>query len=274
VSQQPQHHELSDHEVLLNLVDRATEFLKKNGLHILVVLLIFTLAAVLLRTAHFRRVGQANVAWNALAALPESTILAHDMVLGDPTEIAVQRQDAMAKCRALLEGPETEATPWILYKLGNLESAAGDWTAALSTYERLLREYPESGAAEAAEGAMAAALEDSGDYRGAAQAYERAATNGISLYLVDAGRAWELAGDAGAAERCYNAALGAGVGERYEGLVATRLEGVREGALLPEPPAFKTPELPARPELGPVLVPADTEAGPDIAPLESPLEVE
>jgi tetratricopeptide (TPR) repeat protein len=262
VSQEQQHHELSDHEVLLNLLDKVVPFFKKNGLHILTVFLVLALAAVLLRTAHFRRVAHANEAWSVLASLPESTILADELALGDPGRIAQEREDAIAECLRCLDQPKSDATPWLLYKLANLQAAGRDWSEAVSTYERLIREYADSAAADAAGSAMAAALEDAGEYRRAAQAYERAAAAVGSLFLVDAGRAWELAGEASAAERCYNAARTAGLGSRYEDLVASRLQEAREGRLLPEPPAYTAPEPTGQSALGPMLVPADTEAAP------------
>jgi tetratricopeptide (TPR) repeat protein len=253
---------LSDHEVLLNLVDRASDFLKKNGLHILVAVLVIALAAVLLRTAYFRRVAQANIAWSVLAALPESPALSDDLTMGDPAGAAGERQNGIAECRRLLEGPETSATPWLLYKLGNLQAAARDWESAVSAYERLLRDYPDSGAADAAQAAMATALEDAGDYRRAAPAYERAASVVADLYLVDAGRAWELAAEAASAERCYNAALAAGLDPRLEELVTGRLREVREGNLLSAPPPRPVPDEADQSDLGPLLVPADTAAAP------------
>jgi len=154
-----------------------------------------------------------------------------------------------AQCRSILERHwKTEATPWVLLQLAAAQQAAGDFGAALGTFERLRTEYPQHYATDLSAEGYAAALGDSGQFEQAAQEYEKLAERAGpgSRHQLDAGLSLELAGNRDAAIAAYQK-LVAAAAEASPGLTERaqwRLQGLTAAPewLLPPPPQAPRPD--------------------------------
>ena len=67
----PEHHEASDYEVLMRVLERARTLVRENGLHVLLAVLVLAAAVVLYRTHHVRRQSRAHAAWDLLGGLDD-----------------------------------------------------------------------------------------------------------------------------------------------------------------------------------------------------------
>ena len=253
---EPKHHEPpAEHEVLLRVLERAGAFLRKNGLHLAAAALVLVLGAVLFRTHRYRRDARSNQAWELLGTVGSPAYL----TLYEPERAAPLREDAIAKLTAALEaGPDADATPWLLLKLGGFQAAGEQWDAALASYARILEGSPDSAAAACARSARAVVLENAGRYAEAAAAYEELAAESPSYWLA-AGRCHELAGERSAAEAAYRRAIDGDAPEESQAMAEARLAALQRGELLGPPPPEPKPEPEPEPQPpADLLVPADT----------------
>jgi len=243
------------------------------------------IAAIVLALLGYRAyAGKAEMersaTWDEMDKMP---VVGFYMWQGNPDDIS---REVISQCEKLLsERWKTDATPWVLLKLGNAQRALRQHEDALKTYERLEREYKNSYAAWLAVPARAAELEETERFDVAARLYEKIAAEGAkhSRFWLDAGRAWELARNREKAINAYkNLADVKGGEERDEvTLAADRLKQLTAGQpMLTPPPPPPPPPLPERPkELpGPVIEepkppgqpPVEPEPGKGPAPAPAP----
>ena len=248
----PEHHELSDHEVLLGMLERVKAFVQKSGLHVLLVLLVVAIGFVLYRTHALRRQASAYRTWQLLGGLEDPSYLD----LQPPAQAEQARvQDLEAVTAALKSPGDAKAVPWLRMKQASLLAAGGRWDEALAVYERIVRECPE--VAPQAEAAMGVMLEGPGNYMRAAELYERLAPRAGARW-VDAGRCREYGRDLEGARSDYNRALEANVDQNLRTFATDRLAALERGQLLPAPPGAS----PAASQAPQLVVPADTSVKP------------
>jgi len=244
----PEHHEASDYEVLMRVLERARTLVRQNGLHVLLAVLVLVAAVVLYRTHHVRRQSRAHAAWELLGSLDDPSYA----YMASPLEAEQALALALAQVTEALANPADARTiPWLLLKQGSLLTAGGRWDEALEVYRRIVREYPDAG--ELAEPAMAVVLEAAGRYEESAALRERLAADSAD-HWVDAGRCRELAGDLAGAQASYRKALDAGLSDSLRELAADRLAALERGEPLPAPPEEPEPE----PEAPALIVPQET----------------
>lgn len=241
---------------MLELLHKARGFLARNGLHIAVAALVIVAAGVLLRTHRYRSSERDNSAWAALGALPDPA----NFALSQDARADALRRDTVKKVTGLLQDADgTTAMPWLLLNLGGLHAAGREWNDALAAYSRVLEDFADSPAVDAAKPAIAIVHEEMGRYRDAAGEYEGLARDGGARFLIDAARSSELAGDASAAERLYRTALAEDLTEELSLVARGRLSEVEAGRLLSAPPEITPPEPAAVPsDLDTFIVPPDT----------------
>jgi tetratricopeptide (TPR) repeat protein len=259
---------------LEHFLRQVKPFLMKNGLHLLLSVCLVAVGILTYRIFTLRHSTQTLKQWDAVDDFPESVA-----ALYGPQIAASQRKLSIQQCEALVRKERaTTATPWLLLKLASLYAADDQWPTAADAYKRLIAEYPDSAAAGAAREALPAALEELGTYGEAASAYEEVAQGGRAGFLVDAGRAREIAGDLKGAEADYRKALDGNIAEGTRRLVRRRLAELAQGRPLGVPPKIKPPEpapaLPAaaRAQPGPQPVAAPQPVGEGAAvPAETPV---
>lgn len=252
MGKEPEHHELSDHEVLLRLFDHAKGFVQKSGLHVLLVVLVLTIAVVLYRTHVLRKQAVAYGTWALLGQLDDPSFLF--LQPSDQAE-GIRTADLKLVDEAMASPGDSRARPWLLLKRGSLLASGGRWNDALAAYKQVADGNPKL--APVADGATAAALEGAGRYADAATLCERLAP-GSAARWVDAGRCREFAGNLDTAKANYGRALeAADLDEMLRSFATARLAALAQGEALPPPP----PPKPAAP-LTPLMVPAETPAVP------------
>jgi len=240
-AQQRQH---EPEDALTLIVERLKAFFVKNVLHIALAIAVLLVIGVVVRTYMLRRGTVTTLQWQRLGELSGTAF--PSMLPKDQAEAV--REAAIKQCRAILaDEPETSATPWVLLKLGGLLAAKQEWAQAAETFERLIRDYPESEAARIARPSLCATLEAMGRYKEAAEAYQKLADQGRSHYLLDVGRCRELAGDAEAARRAYSALDDSDAPAELRALARARLGQIAEGRLLTPPPEPKRPKEDEKP---------------------------
>ncbi len=253
-------HGPSEQEVFEKVLHAAQTFLAANALHILLVVAVIVLVVVAYKTYALKRQTVALQQWEAIGSFPELTAM-----LYGPQQSRQLREQSILQCRAILrEGAETQATPWVALKLGNLYAAGGEWREAAEAYRRVVDEYPQSGAAPAAREALAVALEETGQYSRAAQTYGQLARDGAPRHLLAAGRASELAGKAEAARGHYAEVLARTEQDEYRALAQARLDAIAAGQLLQPPPTVQPFQVP--PATPSVQVSAETPSAEVAAP--------
>jgi tetratricopeptide (TPR) repeat protein len=200
-------------------------------------------------------------AWSALGGLPDDSLL----MSASGSEAQAARQEFMRVCRQIVdEGPSTSAEPWALLRLGAMLARDEQFGEAEKTYQRVLEDYADHPAAEAAGPALAAIEEERGDYAEAARRFEQLARERAPLYLFDAGRCWELAEDAGAARQSYERFLEQDAEDDLQEMAQDRLSAIEKGNLL-EPPPRPEPEQAEQPPGAGAETPL-MEAAPAVAP--------
>ncbi len=255
-----------EQDVLAYILENARAFLRKNGLHIAVVVGVVLIVVVVYRTRVLGRQARSMSQWEVVGDLTETLFIS----MYQPDQTGDLRRSAIEQCREIIEKePKTSATPWLLVELGSLLGSGGEWPEAASAYRQVIAEYPEEEAARWAREGLAGALEEMGEYTEAAATYELLAATGPGRRLADAGRCKELAGDADGAQEAYAKALDTDIADDVRDIVEARLVALAQGNLLDAPPEFKRPEpfriLPPQP----MTVPADTEGS---AQAEGPAE--
>jgi predicted negative regulator of RcsB-dependent stress response len=253
---------------LVHFLGQVKPFLMKNGLHLLLFVCLVAVGILTYRIFTLRHSTQTLKQWDAVDDFSESVA-----ALYGPQIAASQRKLSIQQCEALVQkGQATTATPWLLLKLASLYAGNDQWSAAADAYKRLITEYPDGAAAGAAREALPAALEELGTYGEAASAYEELAQGGRAGFLVDAGRAREIAGDLKGAEADYRKALDGDIAEGTRRLVRRRLAELAQGRPLGVPPKIKPPEpapaLPAAAQAQPGPQPVGEEAA---VPAETPV---
>ncbi len=192
---------LPEEGVLEILLTRGVELVRRHARLILIV--VAALLACMLAYQNYRNKARSELAasWEELSSLPA----AGDAFVRPEYSAAVRRQ-IIERCTDILESRwKTDATPWVLLRLANAQQSSGLLQDALKTYRRLQAEYPRHYATNMASAGLAAVLEGTGRFADAAGAYEELARQegkGSSLWL-DAGRAWELAGNREGAADAY-----------------------------------------------------------------------
>ena len=241
----------SSDEVFETLFAHAKRFLQRHGRRVLMV----TAAALVVLLAYrgYRnKAGKEQVeSWKELA-----TLTAVQDVFLEPEEANRLLMEVIRGCEAILDRHwKSDATPWVLLRLANAQRLAGFHKHALETYRRLEKEHPSHYATSFAALNLAGVLEDMGRFEEAARAYEALARQGgeNSVFWVDAGRSWEMAGNRDAAVRAYQ-----GVADK-EGfaLAAYRLESLTAGKPLLTPPS-------------PALEPEESQPPEPVTPAEEP----
>jgi len=248
----PEHHELSDFEVLMHAWERVQAFVMKYGLHVLLGILVVVIGIVLYRTHLLRQQARAYGTWELLGRLEDPSFL--DLQVGSQAEQA-RAEELQEVGKALANHGDAEAARWLLMKRASLLAADGRWDEAIGTYEQILQKYPDT--RTLVEPAMAVVLEGAGRYADAAALCERLAPD-TGARWVDGGRCRELAGDVDAARTDYRRAVDGGLDDPLHGFAADRLAALDRGELLPAPPD------PAQrvPEALPLLVPDDSPVQP------------
>jgi tetratricopeptide (TPR) repeat protein len=161
----------------------------------------------------------------------------------------------------------------VLLKLGNAQQAAGQLSAALTTYRRLCSDYAGHPAAHMAARNLASTAEDMGRYEEAARQFE-----GLSggkgadpqLWLA-AGRCWEFAGKRDPALEAYRKFIelhkDEGAKDEMLAMVKSRFREISRGRPLlgpPPPPPVALPE-PTVPATEP---PKETPSAPAVQPAQ------
>jgi len=261
---QPEPH--PEEDLLHRAVEGARVFLAGNWLHIVLALAVVMAVAAGLNAYRYRRQTHIMKAWGEIGSLPATEL----RFMVHPTQAAQLRQEALVQIEDIIRNsPKTPATVWALLQLGGLQADSGNWAAAANAYSKLLADYPESEAGEAARPALATSLESLGKYREAAKIYENLIKNGDSHYLLSAGRCRELAGELGTARQLYERLAGDSTQEgALIRLAESRLSDLALGNRLPPPPPLAS-ELQAAISLPSVVppIPSDTTLGPVPMPL-------
>jgi len=226
-----------------------------------------------------------DLTWKALSALPAADPF---MLQADSQQLL---EHTISRCEKILqERWRTDATPWVLLRLGSAQQAAGYVSEALNTYRRLADRYPDHTATSMSAPNLAAVLEQTGDYEAARRQYEELANEGgqRSPWWIDVGRTCELAGRRDAAMEAYGRlapedngekqpeAEDAGEPARDFPLARWRLSRLRSGKpLLAAPPGPTVPPQPAQEpqpsELTPYPLP---EIGPGAGGVQPPERLE
>ncbi|MCK4284294.1 MAG: tetratricopeptide repeat protein [Candidatus Brocadiae bacterium] len=246
-----------EQDVLAYILENVRAFLRKNGLHIAVVVGVVLVVVVVYRTRVLRQQARSLSQWEAVGELAETLFV----YMYQPGQAADLRRSAIERCREIIEKePKTSATPWLLVELGSLLASGGEWAEAASAYRQVMAQYPEEEAARWAREGLAGALEEMGEYAEAAATYESLAAAGPGRRLADAGRCKELAGDADGAQEAYAKALDTDIPDDMRDIVEGRLVDLAQGNLLGAPPELKRLGPFGMSEPEPMTVPADTEA--------------
>jgi tetratricopeptide (TPR) repeat protein len=259
-----------EHDPLAYFLEQAKAFLIKNGLHILLAVGLVLVGALTYKIVAARRSTHAQLQWQAVSNFPEIAVY-----LYGPEKVGTTRDISIEQCRAIIDsGKTTQATPWVMLRLADLYASADQWPAAVDAYKRLIARYPGSEAASWAKPALAAALEQLGQYAEAAPAYEQLAEAGPARFFLDAGRCRELAGDLRAAEADYRKLLERKATNELNDEANTRLAALAEGRPLQAPPEIKLPKpAPAVPAVETMQVPTETPVAPaekELAPEQPP----
>ena len=252
------------HDPLETVLAQVTQWWREHG-RIVIVLSVVALGALLGYNAYRnKREREEADSWGALWRLPASTYF----TTGPEDQSQEERDRIIQECQSILDSrSSSSATPWILLKLANVHYQSGRPGEAQGFYRRVLKEHPQSAAADMAIPALAAALEDGGQYAQAADLFEQLATQqGTgSRYWLEAARNRELEGDVELAQKHYQTFV-QGAGEEYAQFIAQaeyRLKGLESGQLLSVPPPPEPlPEL-ETPEAGEE---AGMEGGPAVEP--------
>ena len=234
----------SGEEILEKLFERYRAPLRRYGRFVLLGLAAVIVALLAYGQRNAKARSEQVQSWQGLGDLPPADLLSFD-----PERSAQLRRQVIERCNRMLKDRwETDATPWIMLKLGNAQQSAGLHKEALETYRKLKDRFPDHLAATLAERDRVAALEEMGRYVQAARACEAlAAKHGEDLrFWLDAGRCWELAGNTQAALGAYEKLCGMPDKAHQEDLemAAARLKRLRrdQPALLALPPAPAHPE--------------------------------
>jgi len=256
----------SGEELLARFLDRYREPLRRYGRYVVVGLLAALVALLAYRQYRVRALSEQAKSWERLSELPMT-----GMPAMNPDGAAQIHRSIIAPCEKLLEERwETDATPWILLKLCAARQSAGRYEEVLEACRELQERFPDHYAAGLAERYVAAALEQSGHYEGAAEAYEKLASEPEESlrFWLDAGRCWELAGRREAARHAYEQLTGSPEAQQtaFVGIAESRLKRVatKEEPLLSVPPA-PTPDEARQIEDAPL----DSREQPDAGPVET-----
>jgi tetratricopeptide (TPR) repeat protein len=248
----PEHHQLSDYEVLMRVLDRVKAFIQKNGLHALLVILVLAIAVILYRTHLLRQQARGYGTWELLGRIEDPSFL-YLQAAADAEN--VRTEDLKSIEDAIKSPGDAKARPWLLMKKASLLASGGRWDEAIAAYEQVARRYPKT--APLADAARASVLEGAGRYADAA-ALDEGLAPGSPARWVDAGRCREFAGDLNGAKSDYDRALAEDIDDTLRGFATARLAELARGQLLPPPPApVKAPSQVPSP-----IVPADTSVGP------------
>jgi len=228
---------LSGEETLASVLARARRLLGRHGGSILIGAVAVLVVLFGYRGYRSKALSEQAESWQALAALPS---VQHEFLTPEANEKLLTQ--IIQGCRGILDTRwKTDATPWVMLRLASAQRSAGLYQDALETCSRLAKEYSSHYAAGVAAESRAGLLEETGQYKEAALAYEALARlhREGSPYWPDVGRNWELAGDREAAIHAYEM-----VADK-EGFVisASRLKSLKAGKPLlvapppPPPPA-------------------------------------
>jgi len=233
-------------DVVESILAELKQFWQEYG-RVVIVAAVVLVAIMLGYRAYRGRLDRDEMStWQELSRLERMAFAA-----ASPAKDAQERYGAIIKSyQQILDSRwKTDATPWVMLKLADAQYKAGLMPGAVSTYYRLLDEYPDSVAAPMARPALAVALEDMGRYVEAAKLYEELARTegGSSGYLLDAARSLELAGRTALAEQHYRELLRASSEQSpyVAEMAAFRLRQLEKGNPLTLPPA-PPPEVPQK----------------------------
>ena len=256
----------SGEELLQRFLERYREPLRRYGRYVVVGLLAALLALLVYRQYRVKALSEQAKSWEMLGELPMTGMPA--MNPGDAAQI---HSSVIAPCEKLLqERWETDATPWILLKLCGARQSAGLYEEVLEACRQLQERFPDHYAASLAERYRAAALEQSGHYERAAEAYEKVASEpeGSLHFWLEAGRCWELAGQREAARHAYHQLTGSPEAQQtaFVGIAESRLKRVATN----EEPLFSLPPAPGPEEVREAEdTPVDSSEQPDAGPVET-----
>ncbi len=224
----------SEHDELLEAMDNFLGFLRRNALHIALVVGVILVAALSYRWHVLNRKTQEMRAWGTLSSVPSGLLLAR--LSGDTSNDFLEQ--SLPLCRQVAEG-NTSAAPWALQQLGAALANADRWEEAAEAYQALFKSYPKSRAAEAALPGYAAVLEQTGRPDEAANQFRRLAEGGPSLFLLDAGRCRELAGRVEEAMAAYGEFIERNGEDGLAEIARSRLAHLNRGEVLPPPPPLQ-----------------------------------
>lgn len=266
-------------DVLEQLLSRTATYFQKYWRPVGLVLALVAVSLIGYQHYVSRRGSELELTWAEYAELPQ----VHPLM---PEEQRREELRSIAEqCRRLLaERWETVATPWVLLRLGTAYLELGEPESAISPLERITKEYSDHYVYRLALPNLAAALEQSGEYRRAFDQYKTIAEKeyGNPVRWIDAGRNMELAGEREAAIEAYETAFdktneNGFKRDRWE-LAEFRLKTLQRGGELLSPPPEKEIESPEAgeheheielPSPPPAQLPEETE--PEETPPEIPL---
>ncbi|MFW6044541.1 MAG: tetratricopeptide repeat protein [Planctomycetota bacterium] len=188
------------HDIWDDIQVRIINLGRHYGRHVLVVLIVAIAVLIGYHNWHQTRHEQKAATWKELGQLPNIQTLDSSEDKGE------ELQKIEQTCTQILtERWETDATPWVMLKLARVRIASDNIEAARETLQTLLEDYPQHQASEMASRMLAGVMEQLGEYKQAARLYETLVERQDDTdFWMDAGRAWEMAGDRDRALDAYD----------------------------------------------------------------------
>jgi predicted negative regulator of RcsB-dependent stress response len=261
-------HELSDHELLDIMITRTRTFLRAHGVHVLFALAVLLLIVVVVQTIVAKRQAADIKGHQVLSDQRPVSLLTTAYARPTPA-VEQDRLDMMEQCRQIIEEHgSSSAAPWARMRLAQLLALRQEWEKAAAQYEAVIAGYENETLRNAARAGLASVREDLGEFEEAAALYAQVATS-LPVYLVDAGRCYEMAGNLDGARAAYAELETADVPDSVKARAENRLKAIKRGGRYVYSPPPKVdiqisePSPPDLSQFAPEETPIDTGAPED-----------
>ncbi len=125
----------------------------------------------------------------------------------------------------------TDATPWLLLELGNLQYNAKNYDEAISTYKEFINKIGNHPLVPMIRQSLGYAFEENGQLKEAIEQFEKIALNAEAEFLkaqvkLDAGRCYEKVGQLSSAKAAYKEVISFSPEGHYAKMAKYRLEDI------------------------------------------------